>query len=154
MNLIGLDHFAINVLDLERSADWYEHTFGFEILHKWNTTWMIGRDNMKIGLFLKPDAKPLPDINGQLIIQHPCLDRNGWCSGQRHDLARPLGHDHSIQRQQEMRIAQFRRDESQHGDAQKSKLIIFFMTAVPMLIQSMAMMPAMRPWLVDHSSDM
>jgi catechol 2,3-dioxygenase-like lactoylglutathione lyase family enzyme len=70
MELIGLDHFAINVSDLQRSADWYQRVFGFSILHKWTTTWMIGRDNVKIGLFLRPKAKPLPDIDSQLIIQH------------------------------------------------------------------------------------
>jgi catechol 2,3-dioxygenase-like lactoylglutathione lyase family enzyme len=69
-DLIGLDHFALNVTDLQRSADWYAKNFGFHMLHKWNTTWMIGRDNMKIGLFLRPSAKPLPDIDSQLIIQH------------------------------------------------------------------------------------
>ena len=70
IELIGLDHFAINVSDLQRSADWYQTVLGFSILHKWNTTWMIGRDNIKIGLFLRPNAKPLPDIDSQLIIQH------------------------------------------------------------------------------------
>jgi catechol 2,3-dioxygenase-like lactoylglutathione lyase family enzyme len=70
VELIGLDHFAINVTDLQRSADWYQRVLGFTILHKWNTTWMVGRDNIKIGLFLRPNAKPLPDIDSQLIIQH------------------------------------------------------------------------------------
>jgi catechol 2,3-dioxygenase-like lactoylglutathione lyase family enzyme len=70
MDLVGLDHFAINVSDLQRSADWYQKALGFTIRHKWNTTWMIGQDNVKIGLFLRPNAKPLPDIDSQLIIQH------------------------------------------------------------------------------------
>jgi catechol 2,3-dioxygenase-like lactoylglutathione lyase family enzyme len=70
LELVGLDHFAINVTDLQRSADWYQKAFGFTILHKWQTTWMVGRDNIKIGLFLRPNAKPLPDIDSQLIIQH------------------------------------------------------------------------------------
>jgi catechol 2,3-dioxygenase-like lactoylglutathione lyase family enzyme len=70
MELVGIDHFAINVLDLQRSADWYQKVLGFTILHKWSTTWMVGRDNIKIGLFLRPNAKPLPDIDSQLIIQH------------------------------------------------------------------------------------
>ena len=70
MDLDGLDHFAINVTDLQRAADWYQKVFGFTVLHKWDTTWMIGRDNMKIGLFLRPNATPLPNIDSQLIIQH------------------------------------------------------------------------------------
>jgi metallothiol transferase len=68
--LIGLDHYAINVADLERSAQWYEKVFHFEILHKWNTTWMVGRGNVKVGLFLRPDAAPVEDINKVRIIQH------------------------------------------------------------------------------------
>jgi catechol 2,3-dioxygenase-like lactoylglutathione lyase family enzyme len=31
---------------------------------------MIGRDNIEIGLFLQPNAKPLADIDNQFIIQH------------------------------------------------------------------------------------
>jgi catechol 2,3-dioxygenase-like lactoylglutathione lyase family enzyme len=38
MELIGLDHYAINAKDLQRSADWYERAFGFAILRKWNST--------------------------------------------------------------------------------------------------------------------
>jgi len=69
-DLIGLDHYAINVTDLHKSADWYRHVLGFRILHKWQTTWMVGRGNIKIGLFLRPDAKPVSDINSEIIIQH------------------------------------------------------------------------------------
>lgn len=61
MDLAGLDHYAIFVTDLERSADWYRHVLGFHVLHKWTTTWMVGRGNMKVGLFLRPDAEPAPD---------------------------------------------------------------------------------------------
>jgi catechol 2,3-dioxygenase-like lactoylglutathione lyase family enzyme len=31
---------------------------------------MIGKGNIKVGLFLRPMAKPLPDIDSQFIIQH------------------------------------------------------------------------------------
>ena len=31
---------------------------------------MVGRGNIKVGLFLRPGAKPLSDIDSQLIIQH------------------------------------------------------------------------------------
>jgi catechol 2,3-dioxygenase-like lactoylglutathione lyase family enzyme len=70
MELIGLDHYAINVKDLQRSADWYQRAFGFGILHKWNSTWMVGRGNIKIGLFLKPEAQDVADIEKVIIIQH------------------------------------------------------------------------------------
>lgn len=76
-DLVGLDHYAINVTDLQKSADWYQRVLGFKVLHKWNTTWMIGRDNVKIGLFLRPSAKPLPDIDSQLIIQHVAFLADG-----------------------------------------------------------------------------
>jgi catechol 2,3-dioxygenase-like lactoylglutathione lyase family enzyme len=70
LEIVGLDHFAVNVTDLQRSADWYQKVLGFTVLHKWKTTWMVGRDNIKVGLFLRPNAKPVPDIDSELIIQH------------------------------------------------------------------------------------
>ena len=69
-DLVGLDHYAINVADLTRSADWYESILGFGILHKWTTTWMVGRGNIKVGLFLRPNANPQPDTDTTILIQH------------------------------------------------------------------------------------
>jgi catechol-2,3-dioxygenase len=68
--LVGLDHYAVNVADLPRAADWYQRILGFNVLHKWNTTWMVGKDNIKVGLFLRPDAKPPADPDKELLIQH------------------------------------------------------------------------------------
>ena len=68
--LVGLDHYAVNVADLQRAADWYRRILGFNVLHKWNTTWMVGKDNIKVGLFLRPDAKPPSDPDKELLIQH------------------------------------------------------------------------------------
>jgi catechol 2,3-dioxygenase-like lactoylglutathione lyase family enzyme len=70
MELVGLDHYAINVIDLQRSADWYCRILGFNILHKWEKAWMVGRGNIKVGLFLRPTAIPVDDINSEIIIQH------------------------------------------------------------------------------------
>ncbi|MES0151778.1 VOC family protein [Mesorhizobium sp. M0012] len=70
MELVGLDHYAINVRDLQRSADWYQLAFGFGILHKWNSTWMVGRGNMKVGLFLRPTAPDIGDVQTVITIQH------------------------------------------------------------------------------------
>jgi len=70
IDFVGLDHYAINVTDLNRSAGWYERVLGFRILHKWTTTWMIGRGNIKVGLFLRPDAKPPVDTDKEVLIQH------------------------------------------------------------------------------------
>jgi len=77
--LDGLDHVAINVKDVKRSVAWYQKVFGFRVLHTWPSgTTMVGRDNIKIGLYVRPKASPLPlvgkpprpDIDSQLIIQH------------------------------------------------------------------------------------
>ena len=67
---MGLDHYAVNVADLQRAADWYQRILGFNVLHKWQTTWMVGKDNIKVGLFLRPDAKPPSDPDKELLIQH------------------------------------------------------------------------------------
>jgi catechol 2,3-dioxygenase-like lactoylglutathione lyase family enzyme len=69
-DLVGLDHFAINVSNLQQSADWYQRVLGFQVLHKWTTTWMVGKDNIKVGLFLRPDAKPPADPDKENLIQH------------------------------------------------------------------------------------
>jgi catechol 2,3-dioxygenase-like lactoylglutathione lyase family enzyme len=68
--LVGLDHYAIHVTDLARSAQWYRRVLGFSVLHKWNTTWMVGRGNIKVGLFLRPGATPVAPPDSKLIIEH------------------------------------------------------------------------------------
>ena len=65
-----MDHVGINVTDLQRSADWYEKVLGFTIFHKWKTTWMISRGDMHIGLFLRPSAKKIDDLDNTLAITH------------------------------------------------------------------------------------
>ena len=65
-----MDHVGINVTDLQRSADWYEKVLGFTIFHKWKTTWMISRADMHIGLFLRPSAKKIDDLDNTLAITH------------------------------------------------------------------------------------
>jgi 4-hydroxyphenylpyruvate dioxygenase-like putative hemolysin len=34
--LDAIDHFAINVHDLQISKAWYQKVFGFSVLHEWN----------------------------------------------------------------------------------------------------------------------
>jgi catechol-2,3-dioxygenase len=65
-----MDHVGINVTDLQRSADWYEKVLGFTIFHKWKTTWMISRGDMHLGLFLRPSAKKIDDLDNTLAITH------------------------------------------------------------------------------------
>ena len=69
VELVGMDHFAINVHDVKRSADWYQNVLGFTVLHKWDNAWMVGRGNIKIGLFISPNAKPVTDPNNTLAIR-------------------------------------------------------------------------------------
>ena len=68
VDVVGMDHFAINVHDVQKSADWYQNVFGFSVLHKWDNAWMIGRGNVKIGLFIAPNAKPVPDRANSIEI--------------------------------------------------------------------------------------
>jgi catechol 2,3-dioxygenase-like lactoylglutathione lyase family enzyme len=54
MELEGIDHVAMGVRDIQRSADWYIHILGFERLHKgmWNgVPTFIGKGNTGIALF-------------------------------------------------------------------------------------------------------
>src|ERR671925_2320626 len=54
MQLEGIDHVALSVRDVERSAKWYIETLGFERLYKgmWNgVPTFIGRGNTGIALF-------------------------------------------------------------------------------------------------------
>jgi catechol 2,3-dioxygenase-like lactoylglutathione lyase family enzyme len=54
MHLEGIDHVAIGVRDIERSANWYVDVLGFERLHKgmWNgVPTFIGKGNTAIALF-------------------------------------------------------------------------------------------------------
>ncbi len=90
-----LDHFAIHVTSLERSAAFYQKVFGFQIVHQWKTTWMIGNDHIRIGLFLRKDATKVDDSDKRLIIEHVAFltDERGFNSavnkltilGVRHD---------------------------------------------------------------------
>ena len=70
MELDYLDHFAISVKNLQVSFDWYKKVFGFEIFHQWKTTWLISLGNMKIGLFERPQAAAIDDLDNKIAFQH------------------------------------------------------------------------------------
>jgi catechol-2,3-dioxygenase len=70
MQLGGIDHFAVNVRDLSASIKWYSSTLGFSILHEWNGVTMVGKGNMKVGLFHKPDAPTVDDPDNKIAITH------------------------------------------------------------------------------------
>ena len=62
MQLEGIDHVAIGVRDVERSAKWYIEVLGFERLHEgmWNgVPTFIGKGNTGIALFpASHESKP------------------------------------------------------------------------------------------------
>lgn len=70
MKLDFIDHFAISVKNLQASYDWYHKVFGFEMFHQWTTTWMIALGDMRIGLFERPDATAIDDLDHKLAFQH------------------------------------------------------------------------------------
>jgi catechol 2,3-dioxygenase-like lactoylglutathione lyase family enzyme len=80
VDITGIDHVAINVANLERSAEWYARVLGFEVFHKWKRTWMISRGPMRIGLFHRPDATAVDDLDNRRAITHFAFvtDSNGF----------------------------------------------------------------------------
>jgi catechol 2,3-dioxygenase-like lactoylglutathione lyase family enzyme len=71
MEILRIDHVAINVKNLQNTFDWYNKVFKFEIVHRWTHTWMIGNDMMRIGVFERPEASTVSAIDQNIIaIQH------------------------------------------------------------------------------------
>jgi catechol-2,3-dioxygenase len=70
MQLDYIDHFAISVKNLQTSFDWYKKVFGFEMFHQWKTTWLIHLGDMKIGLFERPQAAAVDDLDNKIAFQH------------------------------------------------------------------------------------
>ncbi|HEU4728193.1 MAG TPA: VOC family protein [Kofleriaceae bacterium] len=69
IDFLRLDHFAITVRDIEKSASWYRTVLGFEIFHKWDNAWMLRRGDVGIGLYTSAAQGPAkPDE--QIAIQH------------------------------------------------------------------------------------
>ena len=69
IDLTRIDHAGITVKDFQAAADWYKYIFGFEIINKWDNAWLVGRGCVKLGLFLFPDAEPIPNPNSRIIIR-------------------------------------------------------------------------------------
>lgn len=70
MQLDFIDHYAISVKNLQTSFDWYKKVFGFEMFHQWKTTWLIQLGEMKIGLFERPQAAAIDDLDNKIAFQH------------------------------------------------------------------------------------
>jgi catechol 2,3-dioxygenase-like lactoylglutathione lyase family enzyme len=84
MNLQQIDHIGLNVRDLVTSAEFYRKVLGFTIVHKWTTTWMVGTDMMRLGLFQRPRSVPLCDIDNAIAITHVAFrtDAAGFSAAQ------------------------------------------------------------------------
>ena len=60
INLKGLDHFALNVKDMNRAEEFYTQTLGFEVIHRTKTQAglkhiEVDAGNVAIALFESPD---------------------------------------------------------------------------------------------------
>lgn len=87
--LEGLDHVALSVRDVERSADWYVDVLGFERLYPgmWNgVPVFVARGKTAIALFPRGNAQPNPPASRESAgILHLALraDRKNFTAAQR-----------------------------------------------------------------------
>lgn len=79
-----IDHIGLNVRDLTISFRFYKSVFGFDFVHQWKTTWTIGKDAIRLGLFQRPDARPVCNIDEAIAITHVAfrIDRAGFAAAQ------------------------------------------------------------------------
>jgi len=89
MELEGIDHVAMGVRDIKRSAKWYIEVLGFERLYEgaWGgVPTFVGKGNTGIALFpVSPDAKPAPTTHRDIRILHLAFraNRENFLSAQR-----------------------------------------------------------------------
>lgn len=80
MQLEGIDHVAVGVRDVERSAKWYIEVLGFERLHEgvWGgVPTFVGKGNTGIALFpASPDAKSTPTSHRDVRMLHLAFRAN------------------------------------------------------------------------------
>jgi catechol 2,3-dioxygenase-like lactoylglutathione lyase family enzyme len=86
MQLEGIDHIAMGVRDIERSANWYVEVLGFERLHEgmWNgVPTFIGKGNAGIALFPAADEVKSPS-HREIRMLHLALraDRKNFLAAQ------------------------------------------------------------------------
>ena len=105
MQLEGIDHVALSVRDIERSAQWYVDVLGFERLHPgmWNgIPTFIGKGKTAIALFPSPGQGPeSPPQTGKINMLHLALraDRTNFLRAQRELKGRGIAshfEDHAI----------------------------------------------------------
>jgi len=89
MELEGIDHVALGVRDIERSAKWYIEVLGFERLHEgmWNgVPTFIGKANTGIALFpVTAGATSTPSTRRDIRMLHLAFraDRENFVAAQR-----------------------------------------------------------------------
>jgi catechol 2,3-dioxygenase-like lactoylglutathione lyase family enzyme len=87
MHLEGIDHVAMGVRDIERSAKWYIDVLGFERLHEgmWNgVPTFIGKRNTGIALFPATQvAKPSGHREIRMLHLAFRADRENFLAAQR-----------------------------------------------------------------------
>ena len=89
MQLEGIDHVAVGVRDVQRSAKWYVEVLGFERLHEgvWGgVPTFIGKGNTGVALFpASPDAKSTPTSHRDVRLLHLAFraDRENFLAAQR-----------------------------------------------------------------------
>jgi catechol 2,3-dioxygenase-like lactoylglutathione lyase family enzyme len=80
MQLEGIDHVALSVRDIERSAKWYIEVLGLERLHEgmWNgVPTFIGKGNTGIALFsASPNAKSVSSRHRDIRMLHLAFRAN------------------------------------------------------------------------------
>lgn len=80
MQLDGIDHVALAVRDVERSAKWYIEVLGFERLYDgmWHDVPIfIGKGNTAIALFpTKPNARSTSSTRGNIQMLHLAFRAN------------------------------------------------------------------------------
>jgi catechol 2,3-dioxygenase-like lactoylglutathione lyase family enzyme len=86
MQLEGIDHVAMGVRDIERSAKWYIEVLGFERLHDgmWNgVPTFIGKGNTGIALF-PANQEPKTSAHREIRMLHLAFraDRENFSAAQ------------------------------------------------------------------------
>ena len=87
MQLEGIDHVAMGVRDIERSAKWYIDVLGFKRLHEgmWNgVPTFIGKGNTGIALF-PANEEPKASAHREIRMLHLAFraDRENFLAAQR-----------------------------------------------------------------------
>jgi catechol 2,3-dioxygenase-like lactoylglutathione lyase family enzyme len=104
MQLEGIDHVALAVRDIERSAKWYADVLGFERLHvgMWNgVPTFIGKGHTGIALFPVRGESVEPARRGRIKMLHLAFraDRRNFLAAQEELKARGIRfefQDHEI----------------------------------------------------------